>query len=764
MNSWDKYWYGPVAAIRPHLLVKGFLSLLALDTCLLMLPRGAHYGSGGFNVAHFHWLDVIQPAPTPAIYTGVILLASLLALMVVLNGVNRIALATLCFLYTYGWSMSMRDGYQHHYLISLLLLSLVFFPKISVRDICSSLSDKNVGKGRQGKTEDGGRGRGSWQDGRYTSAWGYVLLAVTAGIVYSFTAIAKMDAEWLGGHTLRSIYGSERGVTPIRAVADWMGISDELFWVLVSAATIAVELAIAAGYLLAPLRDRNPSRLLRLWYGLSWFLAMSLHGGFQIMQLRIGWFSWYMMLLACVVLLPLRWLSLPGMVVARLGIWFDSMLERQRARASGWALRVIWMVAALIVAAALGLFGRWLDLPGATISCSIAGATLLASVVLAVARGATWQISRQVIAFGLAAMVLWIAIANSAVRYSFYRGIGTDEKFLGRASDALTAYLRAERYVPADAMQRAQSCANQGDALTALGRTEEAISYYRKALEVKSDYARAYYRLALALQTQNKFDQAIEHYQKSLEIEPNLADAHYHLGITLRAEGKVAEAIEGYLRAIEISPSFAEAHNNLAIELESSGQVAKAIEHYRLALAARPGFAEVHNNLAIALAAQGQLNEAIIHYREALLIQPEFARAHNNLGWILHNAGWLDEALEHFQAALRLKGDYTGALTGAAWILATHPDVEKREANEALKMALRAAELTHAKNPLILDTLAAALAATDRYDQAIKMAESAAALASSANQAALATQIHSRLQMYNRGKPYHQIARGGENE
>jgi hypothetical protein len=47
------------------------LALAAVDTWLLMIPRGGRYGAGGFNVAHFAWIDALFPVPTPRAYVGI---------------------------------------------------------------------------------------------------------------------------------------------------------------------------------------------------------------------------------------------------------------------------------------------------------------------------------------------------------------------------------------------------------------------------------------------------------------------------------------------------------------------------------------------------------------------------------------------------------------------------------------------------------------------------------------------------------------------
>ncbi|MEE9211392.1 MAG: tetratricopeptide repeat protein, partial [Phycisphaeraceae bacterium] len=295
---------------------------------------------------------------------------------------------------------------------------------------------------------------------------------------------------------------------------------------------------------------------------------------------------------------------------------------------------------------------------------------------------------------------------------------------------------------------------NLGMALKSEGQLDEAASHFRQALQLDPRHVEAHNNLGIVLGSQGKLDEAIVHFRRALQIDPDYADAHSDLGNALSSQGKVYEAISHYRQALQLKPDHAETHNNLGNALQSQGQPGEAISHYRQALQVRPDFVEAHNNLAVVLRAQGKHDEAIRHFRQALRLKPDDARAHNNLAVTLQMTGLGDVAIQHFREAARLQPNWLAPMTAAAWILATHPDPDIREPNEAVRLARRAAELTKYQDAAILDTLAAALAASGQFDRAISAAQAALALASDAQASDLASQIRTRLALYKQQKPY----------
>ena len=96
------------------------------------------------------------------------------------------------------------------------------------------------------------------------------------------------------------------------------------------------------------------------------------------------------------------------------------------------------------------------------------------------------------------------------------------------------------------------------------------MASYRRALEIKPDYAEAHSNLGNALQDLGQLDDAVASYRRALEIKPDYAEAHSNLGNALQDLGQLDDAVASYRRALEIKPDFAEAHSNLIFTLDLS--------------------------------------------------------------------------------------------------------------------------------------------------------------------------------------------------
>jgi hypothetical protein len=460
----DRYLFSPIDRVRPWLLYRGLLLLLAFDLWIDLVSHGGRYGVGGFNVAHFGWLDAVQPHPSADLYVGVLLLSGLLAFTLALVRPVRWALGLLAALYTWSWAMSMLDSYQHHYLLSLLLLSLTFFPRLTAADVFpgDELDPHKDGDEPQA-TDAGGTKRARRRQqkrkknkvaqaterarfrffGPWTSAWGYVSFGITGGLVYGFTAVTKMEADWREGHALRRLTSRNEPVLAVRdRFVEW-GMEPSSFWELFATSAIALQVVIGAGYLLAARRDARPSKARSAFFFLSLAAALSFHVGAELLELRIGWFSYYMLYVPLVFFLPRRALRRVAFVATAPVRRLSRAWTPEEGRG---------VVAAMGIAAGgiVALIGYLVDLPGGLGAGASAGALLGGATVVAAVRGRAARAQPYVVAGALASLAMWAAIASTDVRFDYYRRVGGDMRRRGELEEALDAYIKANRYAPED--------------------------------------------------------------------------------------------------------------------------------------------------------------------------------------------------------------------------------------------------------------------------------------------------------------------------
>jgi hypothetical protein len=496
VNAFERFFHSEHGASRSYLFSKSVLLMLALDIWLLMIGHAGRYGIDGFNVAHFRWLDAVLPTPSAAFYIAVLLLTGLLALYSMFTGLRTLPALVLFLLYTFSWSMSMLDSYQHHYFVSLVLLCLVFFPRPSALQIHPPSAIEATHRRRVSAKGPGSELRGwlyvasvtaavavyaavdstehafvafalfagaiilaTWfyapvAPGRpaLCSGWGYSLLGATVAVVYAYTALAKVDHNWMQGHTLLRISHAEELFAPLADLATRLGMPRERTWAWLATLVVPQELALGACYLAAIHQDRLNKRWLHGVCLFGFALSVVLHVGAEAMGLQIGWFSYYMLLLSCCYLLPLR-------VVDRLATVFTWPARYIDRATKSWSTAAEFpkpasLAFAFASAALLLIAGARLDLPGALPACAIAAGLLLLRTgwLLWTRRTATKPTGhdprRDAIAAALAALTMWIGIAAAPVRWDFYRFLGGDLKRRGERAAALVAYERGELYAP----------------------------------------------------------------------------------------------------------------------------------------------------------------------------------------------------------------------------------------------------------------------------------------------------------------------------
>ncbi len=226
-----------------------------------------------------------------------------------------------------------------------------------------------------------------------------------------------------------------------------------------------------------------------------------------------------------------------------------------------------------------------------------------------------------------------------------------------------------------------------GLALLGMGKTDEALELFRKALELGPDDAATLNNIGLAMAAKGRHDEAVGSFQAALRNAPGDPRIHNSLGLAQASVGQFDAASESYLRALALDPRYVEAQLNLASALVSRGQIAEAEARLRTALKMAPSSASAQVALGDLHFGQNRYHEAAEHFREAIRLGPDLPGPAVKLAFILAREGRLDEGVALLeQAARRAAGDGETQYALANLLALAG---RRREAGEHFREALR---------------------------------------------------------------------------
>jgi len=157
---------------------------------------------------------------------------------------------------------------------------------------------------------------------------------------------------------------------------------------------------------------------------------------------------------------------------------------------------------------------------------------------------------------------------------------------------------------------------------------ENAIEFYKKALEIDSNYALAYASLA------SSYDQKVRRYY----YPENWRDS----------------AVAMSNKALELNPNLAEAHSSLAKSYESMEHYKLAKYHYEKAIRLNPNYYAAIYNLGVVYFSEGKLDKAYKLIKDSILLQPDNVFGYIVLGGIFQKINCDSLAISRFNKALQL--------------------------------------------------------------------------------------------------------------
>lgn len=293
------------------------------------------------------------------------------------------------------------------------------------------------------------------------------------------------------------------------------------------------------------------------------------------------------------------------------------------------------------------------------------------------------------------------------------KGLSYDR--LGRSEEALLFYDRALQISPADAT----ALCNKGVALDNLGKTDEALACYEEALRLNPLLAEAWTNKGIILDALRRTQESLACYEKAIEVNPRYIDAWMNRGATLASTGRLTEALESFDTALEISPEFAGGWLTRGAALLELGLPAEALTSFNRSLSLDENLTESWNGKGTALALLEQYDKALRCFQRAIELMPQNVDALRGMGNVFLNLNRLQDALDCFQEVLAVNPDDLEALGGEGTVLAAMG--REKEALECFDQILELCPM----DAEMWKLKAATLIAMKKPEQALEAAEKA---------------------------------------
>ncbi|CAN5213866.1 hypothetical protein BH24PSE2_BH24PSE2_02520 [soil metagenome] len=250
-------------------------------------------------------------------------------------------------------------------------------------------------------------------------------------------------------------------------------------------------------------------------------------------------------------------------------------------------------------------------------------------------------------------------------------------------------------------------------------RQPEIADSVLASVAARSRSVQDYLERGYAAMRENRPAQAIEEFRQAVSVSPNDVSARASLAQALAAVGKTRAAMAEIDRAIELDPDYAPARYRKAALLERSGDLDAATAQYRKAIELDPDYEQARLLLAYALMRREDFAAAAEQFAELSARQPGSVIVRYRLGLARLAAGDCDGAQPPLEEARQLDpraGEILTALARTYATCASADDEKRRTALEAARLLYEALP-----EPEQAVTLAMALAANGRFDQAAEL-------------------------------------------
>ena len=166
---------------------------------------------------------------------------------------------------------------------------------------------------------------------------------------------------------------------------------------------------------------------------------------------------------------------------------------------------------------------------------------------------------------------------------------------MSKSEDAISYFQKAIKITPDNDI----AYFLMGETLVDMQKFEDAIPYYDHAIRLHCEFPQVYTKKAFALNCCRKYQAALECLKEVLRTDPDYAEVHFEMGNSYMHLEKYRRAIRCHKRAIQADPRHKNAHLYLGITYMLVEQYGLARPYLEKALELAPDDPDVMGSLAL---------------------------------------------------------------------------------------------------------------------------------------------------------------------
>ena len=193
----------------------------------------------------------------------------------------------------------------------------------------------------------------------------------------------------------------------------------------------------------------------------------------------------------------------------------------------------------------------------------------------------------------------------------------------------------------------------------------EARDYLEEVLKEKDSFADVYNMLGFIYYSAGKHQNAIKYFKKALEINPNYTEVSLNLSVAYNEMGEFDKARDIYAKAKDAGAGsttsyldpyakgkLANMHTEIGAIYQDLGFYKEAVDEYKKAIALRPTFVDIKNKLGVVYRDMRDYSKSVRELEEAINVNPEYIPARINLGITYYTMGHIEKAKAEWMKVL----------------------------------------------------------------------------------------------------------------